>query len=208
MIIQLLVQWVNKLCNSSPWQAKGSLGWWRWSSTGSPPVGSDLRLWPGCYPCGRTQSPSTPPWPDQFEKTQITSEKVHTLLSISQVTADRKITRNNKKPCLWGESLWLKKINFVAWQQFIFWITQWIFKHLLLSKQLIIPQVKQKHRGWFHRPTWQSSRKHGLFFFKLLRGPNTVNFSLFTTKVFFFFLTFTVVHIHEHNHAARSFVLC
>lgn len=24
----------------------------------------------------------------------------------------------------------------------------------------------------------------------------------------FLFLTFTVVHIHEHNHAARSFVLC
>lgn len=89
--------------NSSPWQAKGSLGWWRWSSTGSPPVGSDLRLWPGCYPCGRTQSPSTPPWPDQFEKTPITSEKVHTLLSISQGTADRKITRNNKKHCLGGK---------------------------------------------------------------------------------------------------------
>lgn len=105
--------------NSSPWQAKGSLGWWRWSSTGSPPVGSDLRLWPGCYPCGRTQSPSTPPWPDQFEKTQITSEKVHTLLSISQVTADRKITRNNKKHCLRGKVY--------SWKRSILWLDSNLF---------------------------------------------------------------------------------
>lgn len=47
---------------SSPWQTKGSLGWWRWSSSESPPAGSDLRLSRGCSPCSRPQWPSTRLW--------------------------------------------------------------------------------------------------------------------------------------------------